>query len=163
MARVRVCKFCGHPNPADELFCQECGRPVHNLPMIHRSKIEEKHVEDLSPETPFNGTTRDRQDAKEQSFATLECPWGPLKVMGTASIGRDASFCAEAERFSGYTTVSRVHATVFYSQDNWYVRDLGSMNGTFLNGVRLGADEDHLLADGDQLYFSKSLRTVFRT
>lgn len=169
MARVRVCKFCRHPNPADEFFCQghvgddKCGRPLQGLPMIDEGEIAAEPVEETRSKTGFGGTTRDGQDAEEQTIALLECPWGILRIAGELGIGRDTTFCAESERFSGYMTVSGVHARVYFLQENWFVRDLGSTNGTFLNGVQLPANEDHLISDGDQLHFSKSFRAIFRT
>jgi HD-GYP domain-containing protein (c-di-GMP phosphodiesterase class II) len=36
------------------------------------------------------------------------------------------------------SSISRNHAEVSYVADAWIVRDLGSTNGTFLNGIRLG-------------------------
>jgi len=36
------------------------------------------------------------------------------------------------------TSVSRNHAEVVHSSDGWKVQDLGSTNGTILNGVKLG-------------------------
>jgi DNA-binding CsgD family transcriptional regulator len=38
---------------------------------------------------------------------------------------------------SGEPTVSRQHAELVYDPDGWSVRDLGSHNGTHVNGVRL--------------------------
>jgi HD-GYP domain-containing protein (c-di-GMP phosphodiesterase class II) len=37
-----------------------------------------------------------------------------------------------------HPSVSRRHAEVAWTVEGWVVRDLGSMNGTFLNGVRVG-------------------------
>jgi putative nucleotidyltransferase with HDIG domain len=42
------------------------------------------------------------------------------------------------------TSVSRRHAEVRPSDQGWQVRDLGSTNGTFLNGVKLGSAERRL-------------------
>ena len=169
MARVRVCKFCRHPNPADEFFCQghlgdkKCGRTLQGLPIIDEGEIAEEPVEEPGTKIGADETTRDSQDAEEQTIAILECPWGPLRIADALGIGRDTIFCAEAVRFSGYMTVSGIHARVFYLQEDWFVRDLGSTNGTFLNGVKLAVNEDYLVSDGDQLHFSKSFRAVFRT
>lgn len=45
--------------------------------------------------------------------------------------------------------VSRKHATVSLEQGNFILRDLGSLNGTFLNGVRLSPKYDYILRHGD--------------
>jgi HD-GYP domain-containing protein (c-di-GMP phosphodiesterase class II) len=49
-------------------------------------------------------------------------------------------------------SVSRRHAEVLVTSEGWVVRDLGSMNGTFLNGVRVGRTEQKLRRD-DVLVF----------
>lgn len=168
MARVRVCKFCRHPNPVDEFFCQghigdeNCGRPLQGLPMIDEREIAEEPNLERGPDVGAGGTRRDGLDAEKETIAILECPWGQIRIEGALGIGRDKDFCAEAARLADYMTVSSVHARVFFSEESWFVRDLGSTNGTFLNGVRLGENEDHTVRDLDQLHFSKSFRTVFR-
>ncbi len=45
--------------------------------------------------------------------------------------------------------VSRKHAEIFESDDGWRVKDLGSTNGTYVNGRRL--IEEHLLGHGDYI------------
>lgn len=39
--------------------------------------------------------------------------------------------------FQSDTTLSRKHASIFYKDDAWYCVDLGSTNGTYLNGVQV--------------------------
>ena len=42
------------------------------------------------------------------------------------------------------SSVSRRHAEVRFGDDGWFVRDLESTNGTYVNGVRIGAGEQPL-------------------
>src|SRR5262245_23452916 len=45
--------------------------------------------------------------------------------------------------------VSRQHARILHENDTYYVEDLGSSNGTWLNGSRIS--ERELLTEGDML------------
>jgi putative nucleotidyltransferase with HDIG domain len=52
------------------------------------------------------------------------------------------------------SSVSRRHAEVRRADDGWYVRDLESTNGTYVNGVRIGPGEQ-LLRARDIVQFGK--------
>jgi adenylate cyclase len=56
-------------------------------------------------------------------------------------------------------SVSRRHCEISAADEKWIVRDLGSSNGTFLNGKRV---ETHALAEGDRLTLGRT-EIVFRT
>jgi HD-GYP domain-containing protein (c-di-GMP phosphodiesterase class II) len=43
-----------------------------------------------------------------------------------------------------HPSVSRRHAEIAWTDEGWVVRDLGSMNGTFLNGVRVGRADQRM-------------------
>ena len=47
------------------------------------------------------------------------------------------------------TFVSQQHARIFGKNGSWYVEDLGSTNGTFVNEQRLAAPA--MLAPGDRI------------
>ena len=49
--------------------------------------------------------------------------------------------------------VSSRHATVLLQEEMFILRDLGSTNGTYVNGKRLTAD--HVLTNGDEIQFGK--------
>jgi hypothetical protein len=65
--------------------------------------------------------------------------------------------------------VSRRHFQVRLDDDVFYISDLGSTNGTYLNGTKLTANEENVIRDGDKvglgvdqvlLTFSGPARTV---
>jgi HD-GYP domain-containing protein (c-di-GMP phosphodiesterase class II) len=45
------------------------------------------------------------------------------------------------------SSVSRRHAEIAFTNQGWVIRDLGSTNGTLLNGVRLGRIDERLKVD----------------
>ena len=51
------------------------------------------------------------------------------------------------------STVSGEHATIYFDGGAWKLRDLGSRNGTYVNGNRIDLRIAHLLAEGDELAF----------
>ncbi len=57
-----------------------------------------------------------------------------------------------------HDTISSRHAAISYREGNFHLRDLGSTNGTFLNGVRL--DREIMLSDGDNITFG-TFNTLF--
>jgi adenylate cyclase len=56
--------------------------------------------------------------------------------------------------------ISRIHATLECNEAGVYLMDLGSRNGTFVNGRALGAFNPCYLADGDILRFGNLTVTL---
>ena len=54
-------------------------------------------------------------------------------------------------------TMSRAHAAIGYDGERFFVQDLGSTNGTFLNGSRR---ERARLSDGDEIQMGRLLLRV---
>ncbi len=56
--------------------------------------------------------------------------------------------------------VSRRHARIFYYDGHFYIEDLGSTNGTYLNNKRLVSGLPYALQDGDELRFGRIIAHV---
>ena len=52
------------------------------------------------------------------------------------------------------TAVSRVHASIEQRAGSWYLKDLNSRNGTWVNDQELYGEEEKELATGDQIQFA---------
>lgn len=76
-------------------------------------------------------------------------PDAVYSLVGKSRIGRSE----EGEIFLNDPSVSRTHAVVDVTGEHAVVRDLGSTNGTFLNGRRVEAGP---LRDGDELRFGNT-------
>lgn len=105
-------------------------------------------IEDAGPELleVLNSLTEDA--------AMLVSLIGPSKgaryllEQGTTKIGRATS----SEIFLDDVTVSRKHAEISKDGKKYALRDLGSLNGTYLNGELVG---EKILNDGDELQIGK--------
>jgi len=66
-------------------------------------------------------------------------------------VGRDPLQCAVAKPQE--PTLSRCHASLRKVRGSWWVTDLGSANGSTLNGLPVNIPAGNALEDGDQLAF----------
>ena len=57
--------------------------------------------------------------------------------------------------------IARKHAVLFEEEGQWYLRDVMSTNGTWLNGKRLQAGEACLLHENDEIIFAQRHQYVF--
>jgi pSer/pThr/pTyr-binding forkhead associated (FHA) protein len=60
--------------------------------------------------------------------------------------------------FKSFDKLSRVHAIFFIKSEKWFLEDLASTNGTFLNGARLTAYKPQQVFPNDKVSFSSGLQ-----
>ena len=58
--------------------------------------------------------------------------------------------------------ISRRHAEISYVNTQYVLRDLGSVNGTFVNDTRLEPGSVHILQAGDRLRFGKNVTLILQ-
>jgi hypothetical protein len=147
------CTRCGHPNRDDARFCAECGAPLQDDSTLTLTPVEPDDDENV--EFPFP------EDELEPGQALLQVKRGPnagstfLLDTDTSTIGRNT----ESTVFLDDITVSRAHATFERKDGEWFVRDAGSLNGTYVNGEQV---DETKLATGDQVQIGRFRLTFFQ-
>ena len=62
-----------------------------------------------------------------------------------------------AEYLNGFKTVSRRHARFYKKGDQWFIEDVGSTNGTFVNDRPIPPNQRHEIKDGDTVKLSSQV------
>jgi pSer/pThr/pTyr-binding forkhead associated (FHA) protein len=143
----RYCPECGFQNPETANYCSKCGSLL----------VREESGEATMAFTP--------EQAEDERQAELENSGikGPALVVRSGGGRAGETFLLENEDttigrspdcdiFLDDVTVSRRHAVVTRKAKELEIRDLGSLNGTFLNRRRI---ETGRLGDGDELQIGK--------
>ena len=154
MADHVFCNRCGHGNPLGSNFCSSCGAGLE-----HRSG--EDSTITFHPEAALEGAEDVGVDVHE-----LPAGIGALVVKRGRNAGsryvldNDQTVAGrhpESDIFLDDVTVSRRHVEILRDGDTYTVRDVGSLNGTYLNRNRV---EEAPLRDGDELQIG-SFKLVF--
>ena len=147
-----VCRNCGHRNPEDAHFCANCGSPLQEDTTISFNPIQLE--EEAADEAALP------QSELEHGQALLVVQRGPnagskfLVDEDVTTAGRHP----ESDIFLDDVTVSRRHAEFHRRDGKFFVRDVGSLNGTYVNRRRVDESE---LANGDELQIGKFKLTFY--
>ncbi|MCW2667254.1 MAG: domain containing protein [Frankiales bacterium] len=164
------CTQCGQQNPDDSRFCARCGAAV-SRPGQSEASIETTSTISLPalegaleaeaghPESVDAPSEQTSVESLPPGSALLVVKRGPnagsrfLLDSATTTAGRHP----ESDIFLDDVTVSRRHAEFVQEGAGYSVRDVGSLNGTYLNRERIDAAP---LAGGDEVQIGK-YRLVF--
>ena len=158
------CTRCGHQNPEGSRFCAQCGAALSPQGVGESTSIIPKvGGEDSGEQAEVAESTADAHAGAVESLpagsALLVVKRGPnagsrfLLDADTTTAGRHP----ESDIFLDDVTVSRRHAEFVREGSGFVVRDVGSLNGTYLNRERIEAAS---LAGGDEVQIGK-YRLVF--
>jgi hypothetical protein len=143
-----VCARCGHSNQPDARFCSSCGASLEAAP-------------DENTQTLHAVEAADVEDELASYLEGLPAGVGLLVVRHGPSAG--SSFRLEGEHtnvgrhpdseiFLDDITVSRRHVVLDRTPAGYVLRDVGSLNGTYVNRER--ADEA-TLRHGDEVQIGR--------
>jgi hypothetical protein len=95
-----------------------------------------------------------------QSNTVLELP----QHLSVIHIGKPNDRVPPDIDVSGFPSseiVSRIHADIRVEGDSYYVEDVGSSNGTYINNIPLSSGNRHRLRPGDRIALGKGDRVTF--
>ena len=150
------CNQCGHRNPPDAAFCSSCGGVLDRL---------SDHTITLAKVDPLQEAPGPEDDVVV-NLGDLPAGAASLVVRNGPQAGAAMSLDAPITRLGRSTdgeislddiTVSRRHAEIIRTGQSYVVRDVGSLNGTYVNNSRI---DEAPLVQGDELQIGK-FRLVF--
>ncbi len=157
-----ICSNCKSTNMDGALFCEECGSQLAGKDLITQNITTQK-FDKLNENKPGN----DLYQAFDGSDA-----WGSLHLldtgqvlplsarneftMGRVSEGQPIMPDIDLSPYQAYAAgVSRLHGVIKRDGSRIIFIDLGSANGTYINGKRLTPNIEQVLNHGDIIALGK--------
>jgi hypothetical protein len=146
------CPECGFVNADGANYCQKCGSFLGGQ--------EERPAESQTATYRIDDTTGelvpvDVEEVVAHDGAALVIRAGGGRVGESFALDGDRMTIGrrpDSDVFLDDVTVSRDHALLVKRSGDYYLDDLGSLNGTYVNRHRI---ESHRLEDGDELQVGK--------
>ena len=163
------CSQCGSQNSDNARFCSQCGTPLAppTEPDLEQTPDDATATitfgappkTEADERTSLNAADAAAVDALPSGSALLVVQRGPgagsryLLDSDLSTVGRHP----ESDIFLDDITVSRRHVEFRREGESFRVHDVGSLNGTYLNGDRV---DDAELQNGDEVRIGK-FRLIF--
>lgn len=146
------CTHCGHENPAGANFCGNCGRPLAVRDDLTTGILRTDDTDFANGDVETSDGIS--QGDLEPGTALLVAVRGPnhgakfLLDRELTTVGRHPN----SDIFLDDITVSRRHAEFRREAVDFWVKDVGSLNGTYVNGERA---EERQIVTGDEVQVGK--------
>jgi hypothetical protein len=156
-----ICPNCQHEEIEGAIFCSKCGAQFGDVHIsthkIHTSerRAAESITDKLKPATP----TADEYWISLhliESGQILPLSERTEYTLGRVAEGQPIVPDVDLSPYNAYANgVSRLHCAVKQVDKQVVIVDLGSSNGTYLNGTRLSPYTEMPVTDGDIVYLGK--------
>lgn len=168
-----VCSNCKHTNLDGAMFCAECGAQLVGKENLVTQNITTKQFEEASKERPPSSDVYQPFDGSDAWGSLHLLDTGqvlPLSVrneftMGRISEGQPIMPDIDLSPYQAYAAgVSRLHGVIKRDGNRVIFMDLGSANGTYINGKRLTPNVEQVLNHGDIVALGKlKMQVLVRT
>ena len=156
-----VCPSCQHENLDGTVFCSDCGMQLAGEDPLITQNISEDQLSGVPDDLKITSSLPKDYDAWASIHLVDSGQILPLAERAEFTLGR----ISEAQPimpdidltpYQAYASgVSRLHAVLRREREQVYVMDLGSSNGTYLNGKRLQPNTAHDIRHGDLISLGK--------
>jgi len=157
-----ICSNCQHENVSGTLFCVECGTQLDGVETLTTQSITS---EEIANDLKNRSASVEPPSSPSNSWISLHLMDSgkilPLAsrsefTMGRLSEGQPIMPDIDLTPYQAYASgVSRLHAVIKRETDHSVVMDLGSSNGTYLNGRRINPHTEEVLKHGDVVALGK--------
>lgn len=158
------CPFCKATIDDDSWFCDQCGKELKFCPECRQPKRGTEcpacGTDLVSAEVFFTPQPSEKPGPQPEPKAAVPTvlEGGGLRLtLKEGVFGRTTGIYPE---FGSQIYISGRHGELRCVEGQWQLRDLGSHNGTFVNGVKLNPNVWTDLHPGDQLKIATTLLTV---
>jgi len=154
------CSQCGRPNPEGARFCAHCGsplphaggeRPGESTSTISLGGWEATEATEAAEELAADAAAVEALPAGTALLVVRRGPNAGSRFLLDSDL-TTAGRHPESDIFLDDVTVSRRHAEFYRHPRGFTVRDVGSLNGTYVNRERI---EEADLSDGDEVQVGK--------
>ncbi|HXF86619.1 MAG TPA: FHA domain-containing protein [Anaerolineales bacterium] len=155
-----ICSNCQHENVSGAVFCAECGAQLEGVETITTHSITDEEIaKELSgkrPEPPPSPLTSWISLHLMDSGKILPLASRNEFTLGRLSEGQPIMPDIDLTPYQAYASgVSRLHAVIKRDGGRVFIMDLGSSNGTYLNGRRINPHVEEDLKHGDVVALGK--------
>ncbi len=163
------CNFCSSMHVPNTLFCRECGTYLlDDKKLLTTDSLGTEELgwvgdtgQEPDPISPEQMKQTSIYLKVTDSNRTIETILSDIIMLGRLDPHYDVFPEIDFTDDSGLEKgVSRRHAQIIKSKDQILVEDMGSLNGTFINGERLPPYFPEAINHGDQLQLGKLLIDV---
>ena len=165
---MKTCLYCAHKNREGLMFCEECGQSLQGNPV--NATLPTRQLEGMDGELSAKATWGTARFGQTSSVvihirdATDPIILSPAKrtLLGRLDTNSPQRPDVDLTPYGALEKgVSRVHAAIERSEDTLTIIDMGSSNGTHLNGQKLVPDQPRVLRDGDEIRLGKLVAHIY--
>lgn len=160
-----ICPECNYENELDRVQCEQCGTLL-----IHAGKLEKIPLSDQEiggiPTESLDPNIADAKASAERLVGFHHAESGKFFafpetgnfIVGRISEGQSILPDVDFSPIQGFEAgVSRLHALVTMAPKGFFLSDLGSSNGTAVNGKKIDPHVEQEIRNGDKIQFGRLL------